>query len=49
MLESILVPDAIVIKNEDFHGLHIAEDEVLVEKVRGPEHLAGDDVSFDLL
>ena len=49
MLESILIPDAIVIKNKDFLGVHIAEDEVLVEKVGGPEHLAWNDISFNLL
>jgi hypothetical protein len=47
--ESILVPDAISIKNEHFFGLHVTEDHILVEHIDAPEELAGNNICINLL
>lgn len=49
MLKCLFVPYTVSIEHEHFFGLHVSEDQVLVEHVDSPEHLGGNDVCLNLL
>lgn len=49
MLESLLVPYALLVEHENLLGFHVAENHVLVEEVSCPHELVLDGLSWNLL
>lgn len=49
VLESLLVPYALLVEDEELSGLHIPEHEVFVEQVSGPHEVVFDGFSGHLL
>lgn len=49
VLESLLVPYALLVEDEKLLRFHVAEDHVLIEEISGPNEFIGDGLRWNFL